>query len=97
MREELYFEWDVYAGGYRWVESKAFGSDKAKKHLTSGHPIGVPSFEIKRYAPLERYTGLFRTFAEVDPDEAGIKAFADRFGLLGDPVDELIGLPNHVP
>lgn len=96
MRNELDFWWDVHAGGYTWVESTAVDSDKVRKYLTTGHPLGSPGFEFKRYAPLDRHTGLFRTFAEVDPNEEAIKAFADSFGHLGDPIGEMIGMPNHV-
>jgi len=35
------------------------------------------------YRPLEQRTGLFREFAELEPTENAVVAFANRFGMLG--------------
>ncbi len=66
------FRWLVHASGYQWVESGRL--------LVPEPSDGSPPRE---YFPLRGYTGLFRTFANVEPDQCGIEAFASEYGFLG--------------
>ena len=63
---------------------------KAGRWLTAGLPMGeaVPH---RRYRPLVEHSGLCRILADTEPSEAGVLAFADRYGLLGEG-DEMIQL-----
>jgi hypothetical protein len=59
-------------------------------------PPGVP---LESYEPLAECTGLFRTFADVAPTEAGILKFANRFGVLCGPAlpwQDLIGWQDQI-
>ena len=82
---ELY--WDVSNDGYEWIESREAHSEDAKKELflTEGVASGK-TFQQKRYRPLQDHSGLFRIFADVEPTEAGILGFANKYGLLGGDV-----------
>jgi hypothetical protein len=81
----LQFRWQVAEDGYRWLESHPVGgSDQMRDpFLTHGRPIGAGGFRLMRYQPLAAFSGLFRVFADTEPNHDGIKAFADRFGPLG--------------
>ena len=62
------------------------------KYVTSRIPINQ-AYEAKIIHPLDRYAGLFRTFADTEINEKGILRFANKYGLLGLP-GELITLDN---
>ncbi len=66
------FLWRVAVSGYQWTADG--------QHLGS---IEVYDWRYREYAPLDEYTGLFRTFAETPPTPKGILAFANQFGHLG--------------
>ena len=90
------FQWNVHEGGYRWIDTtSADAAPKRGPFLTDNRPIGARGFNVKRYKPLSIYSGLFRTFADTEPTSASIKAFADRFGLLGGDVATMVVLPDH--
>ena len=70
------FTWPVAVKGYEWRE----------------YPDGVGTFwglypiqkwPVRHYEPLKEYTGLFWTFAKVEPTKEGVLAFANQFGVLG--------------
>lgn len=87
----------VHEGGYRWIETRpAFsqgGEGKPGRYLTSGTPLGV-AYNAVGYSPLHpSMAALFRTFADLEPTEEAIQAFANEYGLLGDPVTTWIVLP----
>jgi hypothetical protein len=69
-------DWQVSTDGHEWVENA-----RGEWWLTDGLPHHVP--QHKTYAPLQDHTGLFRTFADTVPTPDGIRAFANRYGLLG--------------
>src|SRR5262245_51298715 len=70
------FLWPVAVSGYKWDEFP----DGA--NLRCGlEPIR--KWPLRQYAPLEEFTGLFRTFAETEPTKEGVLAFANQFGPLG--------------
>jgi hypothetical protein len=84
----LQFRWHVAEHGYAWLDAHAVdASDQMREpFLTHGRPIGAGGFRSMKYHPLAAFSGLFRVFAETQPDRDGIKAFADRFGPLGPDV-----------
>jgi hypothetical protein len=90
----LQFPWRVAEGGYRWVESHPIREpDQVRRpFLTHGRPIGAGGFRVRQYLPLSAFSGLFRVFADTEPNHDGIKAFADRFGPLGGDIAEQIPL-----
>jgi hypothetical protein len=72
----------LYYSDVSWEEA----SREGKYEPITGpiHPTGEQdtlAVAVKRYSPL-RYTGLFRTFADVTPTHAGMLAFAHQYGLL---------------
>lgn len=81
----LQFQWHVAEGGYRWLGSRTTFEPRQKPQpfLTDGRPIGTGGFRVMQYLPLAAFPGLFRVFADTEPNRDGIKAFADRFGPLG--------------
>ena len=88
----LQFTWEVAESGHRWVESHALDAPKARtRFLTTGRPIGSGVVQVRRYQPLSSCSGLFRDFAATEPSPEAIKAFADRYGLLGG------SLLKHIP
>lgn len=92
----LQFPWQVAEGGYRWVESHPQPTTDRRQgrrpFLTHGRPIGAGGFRVMQYLPLSAFSGLFRVFADTEPDRDGIKAFADRFGPLGPDIAKQIPL-----
>ena len=81
----LNFDWEVAKAGHRWLQTHAMdqGTDVRWHYLTPAHSTGSARFLGLRYHPLAAYSGLFRNFAATEPDADAIKAFADRFGMLG--------------
>lgn len=79
------FSWHVPKAGFRWTDSHSIPPvhDRREPFLTIGRNPDDRSAWAKRYRPLEQYTGLFRVFAEVEPQREAILAFAERFGSLG--------------
>src|SRR4051794_3004026 len=80
------FTWSVDEAGYAWADPAGGpASPQADAWHRELRPFGN-YFVARCYQPLREYTGLFRTFADVDtgPDGTGIIRFADRFGRLGD-------------
>ncbi len=77
------FSWRVGAAGHRFVQAIVFADKdkRARTYLTDGAVPGS-AFQYKRYLPLKDETGLFKLFAEVETTEAGIKNFANQYGML---------------
>lgn len=97
MRDEtIEFHWDVHEAGYRWVKIESANSKNGPdRFLTHGRPLSSVGYAVQRYSPLALYSGLFWQFAETDPTREAVKAFADKFGLLGGDAAEMIGLPEQ--
>ena len=81
------FLWEVALSGHRWGEG--------------GKLEPVRAWPVRQYAPLED-TGLFRAFADTEPTEEGILAFANQYGMLGASLGarfskepEQMGPPNY--
>lgn len=66
------FEWVLAANGYTIVENK-----EASCQLVV--PIKGP---LRVTQPLQKYPGLFKSFAKLEPTASGVARFANRFGLL---------------
>ena len=85
------FLWAVEKDGYRWVEAIGWPmGSKPGSHLGSVSGMFLvpavlsgPMYRKKLYAPLRRYTGLYRTFAALPSQPEGILSFANKYGLLG--------------
>ena len=75
------FEWKVAKGGYHWIKTK---KGRVLCAVDASKPDWLDIFDAYRntYRPLEERTGLFRTFAELQPTERQVCEFADRFGML---------------
>ena len=92
MLPRLTFKWFVSDAGYYW-ESVRSAIGESERRLVLARPsseagkgdwfdqdLGVVNGRF--YDPLREHTGLFRLFAAAKPTEAGILAFANRFGRL---------------
>ncbi len=77
----LIFQWAVASEGYTWLSATPPGEQNEGLFLSTGAPTGSP-VRMRRYSPFEE-TGMFRELAAARPDQDSIKAFADRYGLLG--------------
>lgn len=100
------FSWSRFEPGYRWFESGQVGSQAGSRLETSPyydrqHPqffltearpgVGRESPGSKSFDPLAENTGLFHTFAYTQPTQAGVLAFANQFGRLGEGVEVGVG------
>jgi hypothetical protein len=79
-----HFEWPVAKGGYHcderlWQDiGEAHPGATKVRVLTPGHTLAW-----RHSRPLVDTPVLYRTFADVEPTEAGIQRFANHYGLLG--------------
>jgi hypothetical protein len=73
-RRVIDFTWWVQAGGYRWQE---LDSSEGQKILVRNQ-----ADEVREYKPLQENTGLFMSFAKLDPTEDAILSFANQYGSL---------------
>src|SRR4051812_31417765 len=83
---ELY--WSVAEAGYVWQAPPMHAvdiHDRGTYRSVLKPADGACLFRL--YQPLSDFTGLFRTFAAINPGPRGegIIAFANRFGPLGSP------------
>ncbi len=75
------FNWKVARAGYLWVDMKGGRFLRATDCLRPDWwTFGLYETD---YRPLEQRTGLFREFAELEPTENAVVAFANSFGMLG--------------
>lgn len=92
------FSWDVYTDGYFWVDGFKDPPAGPEQGFSPGRYLVVqydkswlqiPKFQKKQYNLFQNYDplldvgALFKTFANVDPSEAGIAIFASKYGQLG--------------
>jgi hypothetical protein len=73
------FSWYVRDAGYEWNVHFDFGPKDQGPILV---PCRSTEYFGKRYAPLQRETGLFRIFAGVVPTKEGVLEFAKQYGNL---------------
>ena len=87
------FRWDLPADGFRWEKTSSlpFGARGEKDWYLIEQRR--PPFRMKFYKPLEMFSGLFRTFAALDPSRESILEFANSYGFLGEPITERVILP----
>ena len=86
------FEWDVAVEGYEWVTDGNDGTPLKPGEMGTKGERGYPRCHLeplknafRKYVPP---SGLFRIFAETPPDPAGILAFVNQYGHLGDTVGQ---------
>lgn len=82
----IYSTWRVPEAGYRWV------SRQGERRLVE-EPVTTP---VRLYDPIQDRPALFRRFAELDPEESPILAFANEYGLLGIPRESLQAWTRHI-
>ncbi|MEL0105852.1 MAG: hypothetical protein VW802_02785 [Rhodospirillaceae bacterium] len=83
----------VPAGGYKWVKGVTVGKKRPGVYLTNGIPKGAP-FKGRTYS-VESNPVLFRQFAELDPDPAKIRLFANQWGSFDSKASELIRIAGQ--
>jgi hypothetical protein len=81
------FLWHVPEDGHRWVQARVFEDgglgEEPRWVLMEKAVVGQP-YTVRRYAPLDKHVALFRTFAEIPPDDReAILRFANTYGNLG--------------
>jgi hypothetical protein len=73
--------------GYRWERRLVHHPHHDEEETVL---VEKPSpLRTRRYVPRDE-TGLFRTFADIDPSTDGILAFVRRYGRLGEGVEKLL-------
>lgn len=99
--DEPYFDWEIAESGYDWVETTPIltrdgspGPTLATPYLRANWDAARKSLTLRRYRPLKKHSGLFRSFCEVTPDRRDIVRFANRYGPLLGPRGDLITLPH---
>jgi hypothetical protein len=93
----LHFQWWLADGGHHWLETRpSLQPDQGQgPFLTDGRPAGAAGWRRRLYLPLSEFSGLFREFADTEPSYDGVKAFADRFGMLGADISQRIALSGQ--
>ncbi len=71
------FIWRVARDGYRWTSGTYLATIDANKSIDANN------WHYREYAPLDEFTGLFRTFAETPTTMEGVLEFANQYGHLG--------------
>ena len=90
------FIWHVALGGHIWLDTHVISESTRQPFLTHERPQAGGSGRLRTYQPLQEHPALFRTFAETEPTQEGIKRFADQFGMLGSDCSKPIPLyRNH--
>jgi hypothetical protein len=84
--------WDVPEEGFRWVDAYAFGRSVSSQLERFLVPKAKVSQSWRRYWPVADAPALFRAFGDTETTDAGILAFADKFGALG--VGQDIEIPS---
>ena len=101
--EVFHFTWPRPSSGFEWVDATLHPEQRDPAIHPSHHigvirtdgsesrwlvPVDASEEIVEEWHPLLEETGLFRTFAETEPTEPAIQAFASAHGWLG--VDRLI-------
>ena len=90
MAAEIFsFWWPVYEGAYYWqqgatLKNRKYRDPSRSKELEGDWWLvaGMAYRSVKHYAPLNTHTALFKEFAETEPTQEGVMAFAAKYGLL---------------
>lgn len=88
----MYAQCEVLAAGYRWARVRVFpkrgGTQISLDDLPEGWALveNLPS-PARRYNPLVEEPALFRTFADLEPSQEKILAFASQYGRLGPGIE----------
>lgn len=95
---------EVPTAGFQWVDAeRAPTADRtqaelgevAGRYLTAG--CAYAATDVIRYDPRKAQPALFHLLAEIEPSEAGVLAFASRYGHLeAPPYLKLISLPEKL-
>jgi hypothetical protein len=85
MANEVFdFHWRVPETGHEWTQTilpTSKPESRPKWVLTD--KLG-PTYRVRMYPPLKTHSGLYRTFADLNPrDRDGILKFANAYGMLG--------------
>src|SRR5215470_6658392 len=83
-------KWAVPAGGFQWADRRAAGGRMGR------YLVPIPSPNPPREYDVFSHSALFRTFASVEPTEAGILSFANRYGLLGGACSRKVMEPDPI-
>jgi hypothetical protein len=51
--------------------------------------------ELRHYAPLRQFPGLYRTFSSTKEEPTAIKEFANKYGLLGGNIGAIVPVPEE--
>jgi hypothetical protein len=81
------FTWPVAVKGYEWLGFPGAGP-------MDWHLRAIQKWPLRHYEPLKEYTGLFWTFAKVEPTKEGVLAFANQFGVLG--AGPFVGMAKNI-
>jgi hypothetical protein len=93
------FRWQFSTAGYGWQDGRPCTErdGPALRLLVEQTAAGGPH-DLREYAPLSpSNAALFRTFADTEPTEDGVLAFANRYGPLTRGVPVELGKPGKVP
>lgn len=99
--ENIKLLWPVSKTGYFWVGGTAIDSAKpgisTERWLTNGLPPEAPSTSFRIVEPFFMDTALFLNSSLFELSEESIKEFAQKYGMLGDPVEHRIRVqdPNN--
>ncbi|MEQ8194873.1 MAG: hypothetical protein RIB59_10325 [Rhodospirillales bacterium] len=80
-------------GGFRWVKGVTADKNRPGVFLTNGIPKGT-GFKGRTFT-LDQNPVLFRQFAELDPEPAKIRLFANQWGSFDSVVAEPIKVAGH--
>jgi hypothetical protein len=77
------FRWFVPTHGFTWkAREKAADALLVPCSVKIDKPWRSPALPKREYAPLQEFTGLFRTFADTAMTSEAVLQFADRYGCL---------------
>ena len=79
------FYWRVPECGFEWIDAKpsAFQRDGTLETVEDRYlSVKLTESRYRSYDPLQE-TGLFRTFADLNPTRSAVCEFANQYGLLG--------------
>jgi len=103
LEQRVLFIHPVAAGGYftevhlRPADLRAPSEEIGELYLTDGLPLELSKKNQIYVEPLKKNTALFLEFANLEPTPEAITKFANKYGLLGEGVDEPIVLEGASP